>query len=49
MKDQDATPFLDELKHLNHILKIIDMDLEEARTCWYYLKRKQFLEILVRF
>lgn len=31
MKDQDAIPFPDELKHLNHTLKIIDIDLEKAR------------------
>lgn len=31
MKDQDAIPFPEELKHLNHTLKIIDTALEKAR------------------
>lgn len=31
MKNQDTIPFPDELKHLNHTLKIIDTALEEAR------------------
>lgn len=31
MKNQDTIPFPDELKHLNHTLKIIDKALKEAR------------------
>ena len=31
MKNQDTIPFPDELKHLNHTLKIIDTALTEAR------------------
>ncbi len=31
MKNQDTIPFPDEIKHLNHTLKIIDTALEEAR------------------
>ena len=31
MKNQDTIPFPDERKHLNHILKIIDTALVEAR------------------
>ena len=30
MKNQDTIPFPDELKHLNHTLKIIDTALTEA-------------------
>ncbi|MGE9940137.1 hypothetical protein ACQRBH_00920 [Bariatricus sp. SGI.161] len=31
MKHQDTIPFLDELKHLDHTLKIIDTALTKAR------------------